>query len=366
MISAMDGVRGQPAYAWRGLSLDVARSFFPVPEVEQILDLMASLGMNRLHLHLADDQGWRIEVPGWPELTQRSGATAVTGGRAGFYSREDWQQLRRLAASRGVVLVPEIDLPGHSNAALHAVEGLNVDGVRPASFHGDAVGFSSLRLAAPLTERFIREVLGYVTEVSDGLVHVGGDESHATDAEEYRALVELTTEAVRSAGGQAVAWQEAVEHLQPGEYVQVWDERLASEPIVEAARRGVKVILSPASRTYLDMKYDETTDRGVTWMGTTELKDSASWYPEAVVPGLPSEAIAGVEAAVWTETLHDLDALTYMLLPRLAAVAEIGLRGSVEWPSFVQWLPELARGWDAAGWRWHRSPGVDWPASAPR
>ena len=352
----------EPRFGWRGLSLDVARHFFSVEDVVRVLDIVASLGLNRLHVHLTDDQGWRIDIPGWPELVERSSGSGVGGGPGGFYTVDDWQRLRRAASDRDIVLVPEIDLPGHTNAALHAVAGLNVDGARPPAYHGMEVGFSSLRMAAPATERFVREVLGFMVDVSDGFVHIGGDESHATGEDEYAELMGLTTDAVRSVGGTVVAWQEAARFLAAGDYTQVWDERLAHDPVVEAANRGVKVICSPASRVYLDMKYDESTDLGLTWMGTTELQRSAGWRPEELIADLPPESIAGVEATIWTETITTFDELSYMLLPRLAAVAEVANRGFVDWEDFATRLPDLARTWDERGWRYHRSAGVRWPA----
>lgn len=351
---------GQQGYAWRGLSLDVVRHFFPVDDVIRVMDIAESVGLNRMHLHLSDDQGWRLDIPGWPALVERSSGSGVGGGPGGYYTRSDWDRLRGAAAERGLVLIPEIDLPGHSNAALHAVEGLNPDGARPAEYHGIEVGFSSLRLAAPDTERFIREVYRYLVEISDGLVHVGGDESHATDAAEYGQLLDLIVAAVRDAGGTVIAWQEAAAHLREGEYVQVWDPRLATAPVVAAAERGVKVILSPASSVYLDMKYDESHDLGLSWMGTTELVRTAALDPHALIEGLDPAAIAGIEATLWTETLETFDQVSYMLLPRLAAVGEIARTGALDWPSFAARLPALAEDWRQRGWQYHRSPGVGW------
>lgn len=353
----------QAAYQWRGLSLDVARHFFQVEDVIKVMDIAAELELNRFHLHLSDDQAWRIDIPGWPELVARSSNSSVGGDPGGHYDLVDWQRLLSAARKRELVLVPEIDMPGHTNAALHAVPELNIDGVCPPAYQGIDVGFSSLRMAAPATKRFISDVYTFLVENSDGWVHVGGDESHSTDHEEYSELVNLTVSSVRDAGGRVIAWQEAADFLEPGEHVQVWDERLSTQPIVEAAKRGVKVILSPASRVYLDMKYNENSELGLTWMGTTELEQSALWRPQELIPGLPSEAIAGVEACVWTETIREFDELSYMLLPRLAASADIAKFGEITWDDFAAGLPARARGWQAKGWNWHRSPGIEWDAS---
>lgn len=348
------------AYAWRGLSLDVARRFFPVDDVIRVMDIAESVGLNRLHLHLSDDQGWRLDIPGWPQLVERSSGSGVGGGPGGFYTEADWDRLALAAERRGLLLVPEIDLPGHSNAALHAVEGLNLDGVRPPVYEGVEVGFSSLRIDAPDTERFVRDVYRYLVDIAEGPVHIGGDESHATEAVEYGRLVDLIADSVRSVGGTVIAWQEAAAHLEPGEYVQVWDPRLAVQPVIDAAERGVQVILSPASYVYLDMKYRESSELGLTWIGTTELDRTAALEPSRLIDGLDPASIAGVEATLWTETLRTFDDVSYMLLPRLAAVGEIVRHGRLDWDSFAADLPARAAEWERRGWAWHRSPGVTW------
>lgn len=351
------------AWGWRGLSLDVARHWFGVGDIEMVLDLMEPLHLNVLHLHLTDDQGWRIEVPGWPQLTERSSSGAVGGDPGGFLTTTDWEHLAGLARSRGIALVPEIDVPGHTNAALHALAGLNPDGQAREAYEGIEVGFSTLSTRAPLTRRFLDEVLAHAVTLGNGTVHIGGDESLATTHEEYLELVGLAVGAVRAAGGRVVAWQEAAGLLGEGDMVQVWDERQDPAPVVEAARRGVGVILSPASRTYLDAKYSEDFPLGLTWAGTSELRDCLEWDPRGAVAGLDPACITGIEAAVWTETLRTREDLTTMLLPRLAAVADVAQRGSGvgRWEEFRDRVAPMARRWEDMGVAWHRSPGVDWP-----
>ena len=119
----------------------------------------------------------------------------------------------------------------------------------------------------------------------------------------------------------------------------------------------MQVILSPASRVYLDLKYAESHDLGLTWMGTTELDRTARLDPATLIEGLDPP---GVEAALWTETLETFDQLSYMLLPRLAAVGEIAGAGRLDWESFAARLPGMAEEWRRRGWAWHRSPGIAW------
>jgi hexosaminidase len=360
--SARQGAPPDPALAWRGLSLDVARHFFAVADVEFVLDLMEPLRLNVLHLHLTDDQGWRLEIPGWPRLTSVSGPTAVDGDAGGFYTRSDWERLAGRATARGIALVPEIDVPGHVNAALHALPRLSPDGRAPAAYTGRDVGFSTLSIDAPDTGRFLEEVLTHAARLSSGWVHIGGDEPAATPHDAYLQLARAAVRAVHRAGARAVAWQEAAPVLEAGDVVQVWDERLDAAPVREAARRGVRVLLSPATRVYLDMAHSPGDALGASWAGSIELRDALEWDPAAVVPGLPAAAVIGVEAAMWTEGVRTRDELTTLLLPRLAAVADVAARGSGagRWEEFLPRVIRLAREWESRGLAWHRSPGVDW------
>src|SRR5690606_32029176 len=121
----MGKIRDKPEYAYRGMMLDVARHFFPVEDVKHIIDLLAKYKMNRLHLHLSDDQGWRIEIKSWPLLTTIGGSTEVGGGEGGFYTQEDYKGIVNYAESRFITVVPEIDMPGHTNSALASYGELN-------------------------------------------------------------------------------------------------------------------------------------------------------------------------------------------------------------------------------------------------
>jgi hexosaminidase len=353
-----------PRFAWRGLHLDVARSFVPVPTLERVLDLLAGLKMNVLHLHLTDDQGWRIEVPSRPLLTQVSGGTAVAGGRTGFYTAADWDRIQDHAALRGVVVVPEIDMPGHVNAALHAYGELTPTGEPTEAYDGTDIGFSRLHLDLPATAAFVRDVVRDVAAMTRGpYLHVGGDEALTIERGEYSRLVSAIAEQVRVAGKTLVGWQEiARSPLAPGAVVQLWDDRQDTGPVVDAAWQGARVVLSPAQRVYLDMKYEAGFPVGADWAGTIGLRDAYDWEPAEFLPGILPGAITGVEAALWSETVHTDEDLFTLLLPRLAAVAEVAwsvpLRRS--WPDFAARVARYGPVWDAAGVPWHRTPEVAW------
>jgi hexosaminidase len=137
-------IRDWPRFAWRGTMLDVARHFFTVAEIKDYIDSLAAYKLNVLHLHLADDQGWRIEVRSWPNLTTIGGETAVGGDPGGFYTEAEYAEIMEFARQRYITIVPEIDLPGHTNAALASYPELNCDGKAP---HATPQGWVSARCA---------------------------------------------------------------------------------------------------------------------------------------------------------------------------------------------------------------------------
>ncbi|MCB2177195.1 MAG: beta-N-acetylhexosaminidase [Actinomycetales bacterium] len=356
-------VEDGPVFAWRGLMLDVARHFLDVPTVLAVLEVMADLKLNRLHLHLSDDQGWRVQLASRPRLTEASGSTAVNGDPGGFYTAADLRRIVHAAADLGIVVVPEIDTPGHVNAATHAYGELVPGGVPTDAYTGIDVGFSRLHADLPGTAPFVGDVLGEVAGLVDGpWVHVGGDEALTLEREEYVRLVRLALDAVADAGRAAVAWQEVARaDPPPGTVLQLWDEREGAEEVVEAARRGARVLLSPASRTYLDLKYDADFPLGLEWAGHLPLRQAYEWNPLDALD-LPDGSLLGVEACLWTETVRSRDDLAALLLPRLAAVAEVAWSpaSSRDWAGFRTRLAAFAPRWTAAGLAWTRTPDVAW------
>ena len=359
-------VRDAPRFTWRGLSVDVARHFLSVDDLKVVVGLMAHYKLNVLHLHLTDDQGWRLHVPSRPHLARKSSGTAVGGDRGGCYTPTDFADLVQYADARGITVVPEIDVPGHVNAATHAYGELTPDGVPTDEYTGIEVGFSRLYADLPATGEFLRAVFADVAAMTPGpYVHIGGDEVLTMEPDEYATLVGEAAAAVRAAGKKVVGWQEiASAPLEPGTVVQYWDTRVDPEPFVAAARAGASILMSPASKVYLDMKYDERTALGLEWAGHVEVRDAYEWEPTTLVEGLPAESVVGVEAAVWTETIRDLDGLTTMLLPRLAAVAEVAWTAPErrDWEDFRTRVAEHGPFWDRLGVRWYASGQVAWPS----
>jgi hexosaminidase len=357
-------VHDAPRYSWRGLSVDVVRHFFGPDDLRTVVDLVGALKLRVLHLHLTDDQGWRIEIPSRPELTERSSGTQVGGGGGGYLTVDEFRALQEYAAERFVTIVPEIDQPGHVNAATHAYGELMPDGEPTGVYEGIDVGFSRLWFDSPATEPFLRDVLGDVARMTRGpYVHVGGDEVLTMDSAEYARFVELACRVVREAGKTPVLWQEGARGpLEPGTVLQYWEPKGEPDPFIAAARAGARFVMSPGDRAYLDMKYTPEHPLGLAWAGFVELRDSYDWEPEQVIPGLPAEAVEGVSAAVWTETLATRDELFSMLLPRLGAVAEVAWTDArrKDWESFRARVAAQAPVWLAAGWAFHPTPQVDW------
>jgi hexosaminidase len=350
----------RPRYEWRGMMLDVSRHFLPVEDVKRFVDHLAAYKLNRLHLHLSDDQGWRIEVPSWPDLTRIGASTAVGGHPGGYYTREQYAELVRYADERFVTIVPEIDMPGHTNAALAAYPELNCDGVAPPPYTGITVGFSALCPNLEITYRFVDDVVREVGELTTGpYFHVGGDEVETIGHDEYLRFIERIEAIVRRHGKRMVGWSEiAPAHLHPSSVVQHWH----ADSSFVAAARGNRIILSPSPRVYLDMKYDSATAPGLAWAGTTDLRHAYDWEPSTYLDGVPPEAILGIEAPLWSETVATRQEFEYLAFPRLLAVAELA------------WSPVESRGWDdfvrrlalqgprlsARGINFHRDPMVPW------
>ncbi|HNS02329.1 MAG TPA: beta-N-acetylhexosaminidase [Anaerolineae bacterium] len=326
-------IRDAPRFGWRGMMLDVARHFPAggVEDVKRLIDLMALYKLNRLHLHLTDDQGWRLMIESWPRLAEVGGSMAVDGDPGGYFTQAEYAGLVAYAASRYIDVVPEIDLPGHTNAALASYPELNCDGTAPDLYTDIGVGFSSLCIDKEITYQFVDDVIREVAALTPGpFIHVGGDEALSTPEADYVRFMTRVQQIVQAHGKQMLAWEEAARiELAPGSAVQHWHDEMAAH----AASQGAQVIMSPAAHSYLDMKYDDTTALGLNWAGNVSVEKAYSWDPAAVQPGIAESAILGVEAPLWTETVRTLEELEYLVFPRLLGIAEIG------------WSPAAGRSW---------------------
>ena len=375
-------ISDQPRFGWRGMMLDVARHFLPLHDVKRFIDLAALYKLNRLHLHLSDDQGWRVEIPGWPNLTEYGGSTEVGGGVGGYYSTDEYTELVEYAQDRFITVVPEIDIPGHTNAALASYADLNCDGIARDLYIGTNVGFSALCVDKDITYEFLDDVIREISSRTPGpYFHVGGDEVEELSEEEYITFIERMQSMVGSHGKRMIGWDEiALANLDPGSVVQLWrpywpmdqTENMDSAQvalraefeagILGAVDAGATVVLSPADRLYLDMKYDTSTVLGLTWAGVPDERMSYDWSIADKFSSLPEDAIAGVEAPLWSETLGTLEDFEYMAFPRLAGVAELGWTTASlrDWAEYRMRLGAQSARWMVLGINFRRSPLIPW------
>lgn len=363
-------IKDMPRYAYRGSMLDVSRHFFPVAQVKRYIDQLALYKMNKLHLHLSDDQGWRIAVDSWPRLAAYGGSTQVGGGPGGHYTKDQYREIVAYAASRGLQVIPEIDMPGHTNAALASYAELNCDGVAPPLYTGTAVGFSSLCVGKDVTYDFVDDVLRELSALTPGgTVHIGGDEAHSTSHEDFVTFMDKVQPLVTKYGKSVMGWHQlAGARPVPGAVAQYWGYdrtgQAERDQVVNAARNGTRLVLSPADRSYLDHKYDKDTKLGLSWAGYVEVRRSYDWDPGTYLPGAPADAILGVEAPLWTETLSTPAELDHMAFPRLPGIAELGWSPAAthDWDGYRTRLAEQAPRWDALGIGYYKSPQVPWPS----
>jgi hexosaminidase len=326
-------IRDYPVYEYRGSMLDVARHFFEVEEVKTLIDQLATYKMNRFHLHLSDDQGWRIEIKSWPNLTTHGGSTEVGGGPGGFYTQEQYSDIVKYAQERFITIVPEIDMPGHTNAALASYPELNKSGKATELYTGIEVGFSSLDAHKELTYKFIDDVIRELAALTPGeYIHIGGDESHATKIEDYIPFINRVQDIVEAHGKKVLGWDEiALSTLKPNTIVQYW---ALAENAVKGVEQGAKVLMSPAKNAYLDMQYDSVSTFGLHWAAYIEVDKGYNWDPANLVPEIKRENIVGIEAPLWSETVSNRFEAEYLIFPRLLGYAEIG------------WTPAELRNWD--------------------
>ena len=357
-----------PRFAYRGVMLDVARHFFTPDEVKSYIDAVAAFKINYLHLHLTDDQGWRIEIKSRPELTMVSGGagTGVDGVGAGFYTQDEYADLVAYGAARFMTIVPEIDMPGHVNAAQAAYPELTTDGVATKPRTDQKVGYSSLVAGKPETYAFVDDVIREVAALTLGpYLHVGGDEADATTPADYRTFMTRVLPMVAKYGKQPIGWHEitAVD-LPPAAVAQFWRVASTHDGVARAAATGTKVIMSPADRAYLDMKYAPGGRLGLDWAGLLPLTRAYDWDPAERLPGVDEGALLGVEAALWAETLRSISDAQLMTFPRLPAIAEIGWSpaSARDWESFRRRLRRHGPRWAAQGIAYERVPEIGWPA----
>ncbi|PVE97221.1 beta-N-acetylhexosaminidase [Microbacterium sp. TPD7012] len=381
-------VQDAPRFGRRGVMLDVARHFFDVAEVKTFIDSTSALKFNHLHLHLSDDQGWRIHIDSWPLLTELSAATSVDGHPGGFYTKDDYREIVSYAAERHMIVIPEIDLPGHTHAIGVAYpdlveapvlnDGLVAESARLGqplpvageTYLGWGVGHSSVRIHEERTYEFVRDVVRELAELTPGpYIHVGGDESLGTPQADFDLFAERVTAIVFDEGKTPVAWHEmgSAAEIAEGTVGQYWGkttpEGTHAEEATHFVERGGALIMSAADVAYLDMKYSEDFPLGLTWAAIIDVRSAYEWEPTAVLE-IPDAAILGIEAPLWSETTRTLSDVEKLVFPRAAAQAEIAWSPKEApdrvWSSFRERLGSLAPLWKAEGVDFHPADEIPW------
>jgi len=351
-------IQDAPRYAYRGAMLDVSRHFFSVEDVKSYIDYLAMYKMNVLHMHLADDQGWRIEIKSWPDLTAKGSVSEVGGGEGGFYTQEDFKELVDYAAGKYIEIIPEIDMPGHINAALHAYPILNPGDEQLPYYTGMEVGFSTLTYEDPDTWRFVNDVIRELAEISPSkYIHIGGDETHATSEEDYQKFIPRIVEIVESNEKYAMGWDDVAKaELSQNTVAQLW--KPDTKDIMKGLDQGVEIVMSPAKRAYLDMKYNESTRIGLTWAATIEVDQGYNWNPSSFLDGVNENQIRGMEAALWTETVENMDDLQFLVFPRLTGYGEVSWsqQEDRDWNSYKIRLKKHLKRLDLMNINYYHSP----------
>jgi hexosaminidase len=378
-----------PRFAWRGLSLDLARAFFTVGEIRRVIDLLALYKLNALHLHLTDDQGWRLPV-GRPAAGPEPGAA--------FYRSEDLGALAAYAADRFVTIVPEVDTPGHASALMRLHPELNT-GRNQVEFElppGHKHHTVWLDPALPATFELIEQVLAGVAAIFPSpYIHIGGDEPHGMPHDLYSSYVQRLRRLVRSLGKRPLGWQESARAgLGEDDIIQYWLTRIAlpASPPPEvraqmdadlaasrrdaqaAAAASVPVIVSPLRHCYLDVPYAEPSadpaqaDRqgraGLRLYAPRTVAEAFGWEPaDTLGPGREAQ-VAGVEAAIWAETITGFGDLSFLLLPRLPGIAHRAWSDprAATWADHRDRLARHGRLWAQDGLTYFRTSAVDWPS----
>nr|WP_228083979.1 beta-N-acetylhexosaminidase [Streptomyces sp. MA3_2.13] len=349
-------ITDRPRFPWRGAMLDVARHFMPMAFLHRFVDLLALHKLNVFHLHLTDDQGWRMPVPGHPALTEvgawraesmvgRAGSDRYDGTpHGGAYTRAELTGLVAYAAERGVTVVPEIEMPGHTRAAIAAYPHLGNHPERRLPVWPEWGVCESVLGVHDAALDFCREVLTEVMEVFPARhVHIGGDECPTTEwATSDAALRRMRAEGLTAPaalrgwflrriashliehGRTPVTWDEGDGQLPPEVVTMAWRTGAQGAHAARSMARGHRVVLTPWERTYLDYPRSADPREPLGQDGTVTMRDIHAWDPmPAGGPGTAAGSVLGTQAQLWTEFAPTPADVEYLAFPRLAALAEV-------------------------------------------
>lgn len=351
-------ISDRPEYAWRGMHLDVSRHFFELEELRRMVDALALHRLNVLHLHLTDDQGWRVEIKGYPRLTEVGAwrPRTMVGHMSsedqedmefddvphgGFYTQEQLKDLVAYAQARGVMIVPEVDLPGHMQAAVAAYPNLGNDPTRQIGVR-EVWGISDHVLGvSDEVFAFVRDVLEQICDIFPApFVHIGGDECPRVEWEGSEAVAarmkewgltrveevqgrftQFAADVLAGRGRSVVGWDEVLDsHLPDDVVVMNWR---SAKGVAESTGRGFRTIVASSEYTYFDHYQGPQRSEPLAIGGHTTLKDvyTADLMPKKL-PEESRELLMGLQGQLWTEYIPTPEHLEYMAFPRMCAVAE--------------------------------------------
>lgn len=353
-------IKDEPRFSYRGMHLDVGRHFFPKEFMKKYIDLLALHNMNTFHWHLTDDQGWRIEIKKYPKLTEIGSQRSRTViGRntqeydntpyGGFFTQEEAKEIVKYAQERYITVIPEVDLPGHMLAALAAYPEMGCTGGPYEVCPRWGIFEDVLCIGNDQTMQFLEDVMNEIIEFFPSkYVHIGGDEAPRTRWEKCpKCQARIKTEGLKadknhtaedrlqsycmtrieeflnSKGRQIIGWDEILEgDVAPNATVMSWR---GMEGGIKAAQLGHDVIMTPTSFCYFDYyQTADTKDEPLGIGGYVPIEKVYSLEPvPAVLTEEQSKHILGAQANLWTEYIHSSEHVEYMVLPRMAALAEV-------------------------------------------
>jgi hexosaminidase len=376
-------IEDAPRFGWRGMGLDLSRHFFPKEFVLKLVDLASLHKLNVLHLHLTDDQGWRAEIDGYPGLTEvgawrrESPAGHYTEGRkdgtphGGFFTKADLAEIVAYAARRFVTILPEIDMPGHMQAAIASYPELGNTGEQLEVLTDWGISEHVLNLEENAM-RFCTDVLEEIMEIFPGkYVHIGGDECPTTEWESSpRAQLlcerlglagpqELQgwftarmSQVVSAKGRRLVGWNEIVDAGAPkGSVILCWEGKNAWQAAVEAARAGLEVVMAPEPWCYFDWAYSDDSREPLAIRSAISVEQvySLEPVPDDLEKDLEDRVI-GAQCQLWTEYVVTPQHAEYMYFPRMCALAEVAWGGrDRHWGDFERRLAAHLPRLDALG-----------------
>lgn len=385
LVIAAVTVQDYPRFAYRGLHLDVGRHLFPVSFIKKYIDYLALHKMNNFHWHLTEDQGWRIEIKKYPKLTEIGGfrngtilgrypGTGNTNKRyGGYYTQEEVKEVVKYAAARHINVIPEIELPGHSSAALTAYPELGCPGTGPYKVEETWGVFDDVYCAGnDATFAFLQEVLDEVMALFPSkYIHIGGDESpkanwkicslcqkrikdnNLKDEHELQSyFIQRMEKYLNGKGRTIIGWDEILEGgLAPNAVVMSWR---GEEGGIAAAKENHYVIMTPGSHVYFDHSQSQRED-SVTIGGYTSVEKTYSYEPiPKELNAQQAKYVLGAQANVWTEYMNNPAKVEYQLFPRLSALSEVLWLAPEKksWPDFERRLMTQFKRYDLWGARY--------------